>query len=65
MTQEIKRGDVFKCWKDYEMDDERLAFKAGDKYKSLRNGTLKSIIDNDHLMTIDEEFLEHFTKDEA
>lgn len=38
----IKKGDKFKCVKDYIMDDNSVAFTIGKKYKSLKDDTLPS-----------------------
>ena len=59
----IKKGDWFKCIKDYRMDYGDLAFKEGCYYHSIKDGELVSLVDKEHRMDLyGEEERESFIK---
>ena len=59
----IKKGDKFKCIKDYVMHSTEIAFKKGVLYHSLNKGSLKSELHDKHVMDEEQEFNLYFTKD--
>src|SRR5690606_10820896 len=59
----IKRGDIYRCIKDYTMERGNVAYKKGQYYVSERDECLTDEGENaGHIMTLNNEVYEHFTK---
>jgi hypothetical protein len=56
----IKKGQKFKCIKDYVMNSGQIAYKAGKNYKSDFNGCLTDEQSKKHGMSLSTDFYEHF-----
>ena len=56
----IKKGQKFKCIKDYVMRGGQIAYKADKNYKSDSDGCLTNEQSKKHGMTLDADFYEHF-----
>lgn len=65
MIKKVKKGDAFLCVKDYQMDDNRLAYKHSKVYYvglSEEDGYFNMPDESErfHSMKIDTDFLDHF-----
>jgi hypothetical protein len=56
----IKKGQKFKCVKDYVMNSGQIAYKAGKNYKSDFAGCLTDDQSKKHGMSLSTDFYEHF-----
>ena len=59
--KKIKKGQEFKCIKDYVMRSGEIRFKAGKIYQSDVDGCLTNELSNkNHYIDLNDEFYEHF-----
>ena len=56
----IKKGHQYLCISDYVMDSGSIACKKGKIYKSKKNNTLKTTIDDYHCFKDENDFLDYF-----
>lgn len=58
----IKKGQQYRCIKDYIMDDGTLAYKSGWTYEATGKNILPSLFDPTHQMDKSDDFKDHFKR---